>query len=79
MVKISFCVTYYNQAKFVEQSINSILAIKMPCDYEILIGDDGSTDDTLEKIKEFQNLYPDKIKYFIMPREKDKKYNFIHS
>lgn len=78
MVKISFCVTYYNQAKFVEQSINSILAIKMPCDYEILIGDDGSTDDTLEKIKEFQNLYPDKIKYFVMPREKNKKYNFIH-
>lgn len=78
MVKISFCVTYYNQAKFVEQSINSILAIEIPCDYEILIGDDGSTDDTLEKIREFKNLYPDKIKYFIMPREKNKKYNFIH-
>lgn len=77
-VKISFCVTYYNQSGFVSQSLDSILALNMPCDFEILLGDDGSADDTVEKVKEYQSRFPDKIKVFIMPREADKKYNFIH-
>lgn len=76
--KITFCITYYNQQEFVTQSIESILAIDKPCDFEILIGDDGSTDNTIEKVKEFQNIYPDKIKYFVMQRDKNKKYNTIH-
>lgn len=72
-MKISFCITYYNQQDFVEKSINSILNIDIPCDFEILIGDDGSTDDTIEKIKVFQQLYPNKIKYFIMQRNESTK------
>ena len=77
-VKISFCVTYYNQSAFVSQSLDSILTLDMPCGFEILVGDDGSTDDTVAKVKEYQSRFPDKIKVFIMPREADKKYNFIH-
>lgn len=77
-MKITFCITYYNQEEFVEQSIKSVLNINIPCDFEILCGDDGSTDNTVERIKEFQNLYPDKIKYFVMQRDKNKKYNTIH-
>ena len=49
--KITFCITYYNQQEFVAQSIESILALDKPCDFEILIGDDGSTDNTIEKVK----------------------------
>lgn len=77
-VKVSFCVTYYNQSGFVSQSLDSILALDIPCGFEILVGDDGSADDTVEKVKEYQSRFPDKIKIFIMPREADKKYNFIH-
>lgn len=77
-VKISFCVTYYNQSGFVSQSLDSIFALDMPCDFEILVGDDGSADDTVAKIKEYQSRFPDKIKLFVMPREAGKKYNFIH-
>lgn len=75
---ISFCITYFNQEEFVEQSIKSILNIKMPCEFEILCGDDGSTDRTVEKIKELQLIYPNKIKYFVMKRGDNKKYNIIH-
>lgn len=72
-LKISFCITYYNQQDFVEKSINSILDIDIPCDFEILVGDDGSTDNTQEQIKAFHQLYPDKIKYFIMQRNETSK------
>lgn len=77
-MKITFCITYYNQQEFVAKSIESILAIDKPCDFEILIGDDGSTDNTIEKVKEFQNLYPDKIKLFVMPRNNNINYNPIY-
>ena len=41
-MKISFLVTYYQQAEYVRQSMESILALKKPEAWEILIGDDGS-------------------------------------
>ncbi len=79
MPKISFLVTYYNQEQYVSQSLDSILAINFPsnCEYEILVGDDGSSDKTIDKVKNYIEKYPDKIKLFVMPREKDKKYNSI--
>ena len=52
-MKISFLVTYYNQKKYVKQSMDSILAIDKPCDWEILVGDDGSTDGTDEEVKKY--------------------------
>lgn len=76
MAKISICITYYNQQDFVKQSLDSVLAIEFPCDYEILCGDDGSSDGTLDIIKEYALKYPDHIKYFVMDRdEKGKSIN----
>lgn len=77
ILKVSFLVTYYNQQDYVEESMNSILNIKKEFDWEILVGDDGSTDGTLEKIEEFVKIYPDKIKVFIMDREYGKKYDSV--
>ena len=59
-MKVSFLVTYYNQEKYVEQSLNSILAIEKPFDWEILIGDDGSTDGTIDIIKRYIESQGDK-------------------
>lgn len=73
MAKISICITYYNQKEFVKQSIDSVLAIEFPCDYEILCGDDGSTDGTIDIIKEYAIKYPDNIKYFVMDRKEEGK------
>lgn len=73
MSKISICITYYNQEEFVRQSIDSVLAIDFPCDYEILCGDDGSSDGTLDIIKEYAKKYPDNIKYFVMDRLETEK------
>lgn len=77
-MKISFCVTYYNQSRFVSQSLDSILALDVPCSFEILVGDDGSSDDTVAKVKEYQTRFPDRMHLFVMPRENGKEYNPIH-
>lgn len=53
-MKISFCITYYNQEQYVKDSIKSILSLEIPIDFEVLIGDDGSSDGTLNKIEAFK-------------------------
>ena len=69
-MKVSFLVTYYNQAKYVRQSLDSILAIEKPCEWEILVGDDGSDDGSTVIVQEYITKYPEHIRLFIMPREK---------
>lgn len=76
-MKISFLVTYYNQKKYVRQSIDSILAIEKPCDWEILVGDDGSNDGTTDVVKEYIAQYPENISLYIMDREPEKKYEIV--
>lgn len=76
-LKISFIVTYYNQKDFVSKSLESILAQDLDCEFEILIGDDGSTDGTLDIVQSYLSQYPDKIKLFVMPRAEGEKYNPI--
>lgn len=76
-MKVSFLVTYYNQREYVKQSMDSILAIDKPCDWEILVGDDGSSDGTIEEVNRYIEQYPDNIKLYVMPRESEKKYDSV--
>lgn len=78
MVKISFLVTYYNQQQYVKDSLGSIFALDIPCDFEILVGDDGSDDNTLIEVAKYQEKFPDKISIYQMPRSLGKNYNIIH-
>lgn len=75
-MKISFLVTYYNQVHFVKQSLESILALDILCEYEILVGDDGSNDGTVDEIRKIIKTNPN-IKLFIMDRDPAIKYNPI--
>jgi len=76
-MRVSFLVTYYNQEQYVRQSMESILAIDKPCEWEILVGDDGSTDGTIQAVEEYVKKYPNHIKLFVMPREDNKKYESL--
>ena len=67
-------VTYFNQEKYVKQSLESILKIQLPIEWEILIGDDGSSDGTVRIVSEYINKYPDKIFLYRMPRIDGNKY-----
>lgn len=51
----------YNGSEYVREQINSILNQK-EVDVNLIIRDDGSTDDTLEIIRSFQSNYPNNIK-----------------
>jgi len=60
----SVLITTYNYGRFVEQAIDSVLSQDFPLDQvEIVVVDDGSTDDTCERVKK----YGSRIEYFYQP------------
>lgn len=66
---VSACLITYNHEKYVSQALESILKQKTSFKYEILVGDDCSTDKTPLILKEYKEKYPDRIKLFL--REKN--------
>ncbi len=52
----------YNQAPYVRQAIEGVMMQKTDFDFELIVGDDGSTDGTREICFEYQKKYPDKIR-----------------
>lgn len=76
-MKISFLVTYYQQEKYVQESLDSILSLKKPPEWEILIGDDGSTDGTAAAAQSYVDRDPEHIRLYIMDRDPNRKYNAV--
>jgi glycosyltransferase involved in cell wall biosynthesis len=60
--KLSMHIVTYNQVRFIRQTLDSVLMQRLSDDYEVLIGDDASTDGTAEVLREYQARYPDKIR-----------------
>lgn len=65
---ISVIVLTYNQEKSIEDAIKSVLAQQTESQFEIIIGDDCSTDSTDKICRKYATLYPDKIRYVRRPR-----------
>lgn len=60
--KISIVIPSYNKARFIGQTLDSIIKQKYP-NFEVIIQDGVSNDGTLEIIKKFAGKYPNIIKY----------------
>lgn len=73
--RISVITGYYNRADAVEQSINSILQQDFE-NFEFIIFDDASTDDTLNKLRRFDDL---RIRLIAHPRNMGFVRGLIHA
>lgn len=71
-IEVSICCITYNQEKYIKEAIESFLNQKTDFEYEIVIHDDASTDNTVKILKEYQQKYPDKI---ILILEKENQYS----
>lgn len=62
MMELQILLATYNSSRFLREQLESILA--QDCrDFEVLIRDGGSTDDTLGIIGEYQRKYPETIRF----------------
>lgn len=76
-MKLSVLITTYNLENYVAETLDSVLAQEVNFEYEILVGDDGSADGTIDIVREYEKKYPGKLCLFIMDRDQNKKYNRI--
>ena len=58
-VFISIYVPVFNHEKYVTQALDSILMQKTEYSYEVLVGEDCSTDNTRQVLKEWEAAHPD--------------------
>lgn len=59
---VSVHVISYNQVDCIREALDSILAQEVNFSYEIVIGDDCSTDGTAEIVREYHETHPDLIR-----------------
>ena len=64
-MKVSVLITTYNQEGFIAQAVESALMQTGEFPYEIVIGEDASTDGTRVIVKEFAEKYPEKIRLLL--------------
>ena len=57
----SICTITYNQEKFIAKAIEGVVSQKCDFKFEMVIGEDGSTDKTREIIQSYADKYPDII------------------
>jgi glycosyltransferase involved in cell wall biosynthesis len=63
--KVSVSLLAYNHGSFIAQALDSILSQQVNFDYEIVIGEDCSQDNTREIVLSYQKNNPDKIRIFL--------------
>jgi glycosyltransferase involved in cell wall biosynthesis len=68
-MKASVCMTAYNLQRFIAQAIESVMMQQTDFDYELVIGEDCSTDGTREICLKYRDKYPDRIRLLL--REKN--------
>ena len=51
MVKLSIVMPVYNESRTVSAAIERVLAVDYPCPVELIVVDDGSSDDTLAQLR----------------------------
>ena len=62
---LSVCLITYNQARYVKEAMDSILAQQIDFSWELVVADDCSTDGTREILLEYKDKHPDLIKLIL--------------
>ena len=74
-ISVSIFILTYNQEGFIANTIESILKQQTSFTYQLVIGEDCSSDSTRQICEDFASRYPEKIKLL----ESNKRYGLIHN
>lgn len=75
--KLSVCVVTYNQEKYIAQALDSFLAQKTDFPFQVIVGDDASTDGTPAILREYAEKYPDIIKPILHEKNRGPIHNSL--
>jgi len=69
VAKVSVCLQTYNHAAYIAQALDSVLMQKTDFDYEIILGEDESSDGTREICIDYAERHADRIRLFLRSRK----------
>ncbi len=75
--KVSVCVITFNQEKYIGECLQSILDQQTDFEFEVIVGDDYSTDGTRAIVMDFAERYPGKVVPLLYPTKVGGTQNFI--
>lgn len=78
-VKVSVLMLTYNHEKYIADAIESVVKQQADFPFELVIGEDRSTDNTARICREYQEKYPDLIKLTINEENLGLQENFIRT
>lgn len=64
-MKVSVCIITYNHAAYIREALDGVLAQETDFPWEIVIGEDGSTDGTREIVLDYQRRHPEHIRVLL--------------
>ena len=64
-IKVSICCVTYNHEKYLREALDGILMQKVNFEYEVIIGDDHSTDASQDIIRSYQNKFGKRMIAFL--------------
>lgn len=64
-MKLSVSLVTYQEEAYIAQTMDSILAQETDFDFEIIVGDDASTDGTRAILKRYRDKHPDKVRLLL--------------
>lgn len=78
-MKVSVLMLAYNHEKFIEQALDSVLMQQVDFEYQIVIGEDCSKDNTRDILLRYQQKYPDKIHLLLPEKNLGMHDNFLQT
>jgi len=75
-IKLSIIVAVYNQEEYIKQALDSILMQQCTYDYEVIIGEDCSTDNTRKVLQSIENEYPSNFHFIYRKKNYGMQKNF---
>ena len=78
-VMVSVCMITYNHEAFIREALDGVLMQQTSFPYELVIGEDCSTDRTREICIEYQQKHPEKIRLLLNEKNLGMMANFIQT
>jgi glycosyltransferase involved in cell wall biosynthesis len=75
-VTVSICVVTYNHEKFIRQCLQSLVEQRAEQRFEIIVGEDASTDATRRIVQEFAQAWPGLVRPLLHERNLGMIYNY---
>lgn len=63
-MKINVILITYNHSQYIRQALDGLIIQDVPCDVEVIVADDASSDDTISIIKEYAKTSSFEFRFF---------------